>query len=88
MIIYSKSEIARLEESFPDSEDPSNEVDVYQKLRVKRNAYFMPNKNIHYARYIVLKTRPETGEATVAYATRLREKAHECNFGDTYDERY
>ena len=37
--------------------------------------------------YILLKTMPETGEATVAYATRLREKAHECEFSDTYDER-
>ena len=40
----------------------------------------MPKKIKHYARYIFLKTRPETGEATVAYATRLREKAHKCDF--------
>ena len=44
-------------------------------------------KNKHYARFIFLKTRPEAGEATVAYATRLREKAHECEFGDTNDGR-
>ena len=30
--------------------------------------------------------KPETGEVTVAYATRLREKAHDCEFGDTCDE--
>ena len=40
-----------------------------------------------YVRYIFLKTIPEAGEATVTYATRLREKAIECEFGDTQDER-
>ena len=33
------------------------------------------------------KTRPEIGETTVSYATRLREKAHECNFGDNRDQK-
>ena len=46
----------------------------------------MPKKNKHYARYAMLKTRPEVGEAIVAYTTRLQEKAHDCEFGDTYDE--
>ena len=27
------------------------------------------------------------GETTVAYATRLREKAHDCDFGTNCDER-
>ena len=71
----------------PDPEDPRKKLDEYQKLRIKLNEYFLPKKNKHYARFIFLKTRPEAGEATVAYATRLREKAHECEFGDTNDER-
>ena len=87
LIIYGGSEIARLEKSLPDPEDPRKELDEYQKLRIKLNEYFLPKKNKHYARFIFLKTRPEAGEATVAYATRLREKAHECEFGDTNDER-
>ena len=87
LIIYGGSEIARLEKSLPDPEDPRKELDEYQKLRKKLNEYFFLMKNKHYARYIFLKTRPEAGEATVAYATRLREKAHECEFGDTNDER-
>ena len=87
LIIYGGSKIARLEKSLPDPEDPRKELDEYQKLRKKLNEYFLPKKNKHYARYIFLKTRPEAGEATVAYATRLREKAHECEFGDTNDER-
>ena len=87
LIIYGGSEIARLEKSLPDPEDPRKELDEYQKLRKKLNEYFLPKKNNHYSRYMFLKTRPEAGEATVAYATRLREKAHACEFGDTNDER-
>ena len=87
LIIYGGSEIARLVKSLPDPGDPRRQLDSYEKLRVKLNADFMPKKNKHYARYIFLKTRPEAGEATFTYATRLREKAIECEFGDTQDER-
>ena len=31
--------------------------------------------------------RPEIGETTDAYATRLREKAHDCDFGSNCDDR-
>ena len=31
--------------------------------------------------------RPHVGETISAYAARLREKAKECEFGDTFDER-
>ena len=43
--------------------------------------------NKHYARYIFLKMRPDMGETTAAYVTRLREKAHDCDFGTNCDER-
>ena len=62
LIIYGGSEIARLEKSLPDPEDPRKELDEYQKLRIKLNEYFLPKKNKHYARFIFLKTRPEAGE--------------------------
>ena len=39
----------------------------------------MPKRNEHHARYIFLKI---AGETTVTYATRLREKAQDCEFGD------
>ena len=87
LIIYGGSEIGRLEKSLPGPEDPRKELDEYQRLRLKLNECFLPKKNKHYARFIFLKTRPEAGEATVTYATRLREKAHECEFGETNDER-
>ena len=76
LIMYGGSEITRLEKNLPDPEDPRKELDEYQKLRIKPNEYYLPKKNKHYARFIFLKTRPEAGEATVAYATILREKAH------------
>ena len=31
--------------------------------------------------------RPTPGERTVAYGTRLREKASECDFGDSCEDR-
>lgn len=84
MIIYGGQEIARLEKSLSD---PVDGIDVYQKLRQKLNDYYIPKRNKHYSRYMFLKKRPEIGETTVTYATRLREKAHECDFGTNSDER-
>ena len=34
-----------------------------------------------------MKMRPHVGETTSAYVVRLREKAKECEFGTTFDER-
>ena len=50
------------------------------------NYYFAPKKNIHFARYLFLKMKPHTGEGTVSYAARLREKSMSCDFHDD-DER-
>ena len=83
MIIYGANEIARLEKSLPDPETG----DAYTKLRTKLNGHFTPKKNKHHARYFFLKMRPHVGETISAYAARLREKAKECEFGDTFDER-
>ena len=83
IIIYGGKEIARLEKSLPDPET----ADVYLKLRTKLNDHFTPKKNKHHARYLFLKMRPHVGETTSAYAARLREKAKECEFGATFDER-
>ena len=87
IIIYGGQEIARLERSLSDPENPQCELDVYKKLRKKLNDYFIPKKNTQYSRYMFLKMHPGREETTVAYTTRLREKAHDCNFGSNYDER-
>ena len=52
------------------------------KLKGKLNDYFAPKKNAHYSRYMFLKMRPQSGESTVSYAARLREKAKNCDFHD------
>lgn len=73
MLIFGCKEIARLEKSLPDPDGDSNE---YEKLRKKLNDYFAPKQNKHYARYVFLKMRPFAGEATTAYAARLRKQKH------------
>ena len=87
LIIYGGKEIARLEKSLSDPADPDGEMNDYEKLRKKLNDYFSPKRNKHYARYMFLKMIPLAGEATVSYAARLREKAYECEFGNTFDDR-
>ena len=47
----------------------------------------MPQRNKYYARYLFLKTTPKAGESTISFATRLRENALECEFGDNLEER-
>lgn len=84
LIIYGGKEIARLEKSLPD---PTGEPNVYQKLRKKLNTYFLPKRNKHYALYVFLKMKPMEGESTVSYATRLWEKAQDCEFGNNLDDR-
>ena len=81
IIIYKGQQIARLARSLPDPEDHKGEFDEYKKLRTKLNDYFISKRNRHYARYLFLKLRPEREESTVAYATRLREKTWDSNFG-------
>ncbi|XP_053376601.1 uncharacterized protein LOC123533440 [Mercenaria mercenaria] len=83
MLIYGGVEIRRLDKSL---QDPGGEGDVYSKLKSKLTDYFAPKKNIHFCRYVFLKTRPQPGENTVSYAARLREKAKNCDFHDC-DER-
>ncbi|CAG2215513.1 unnamed protein product [Mytilus edulis] len=83
MIIYGGKEISRLEKSTPDPVD--RRMDVYEKLKKKLNDYFAPKKNKHYARYVFWKMRPINGESTVAYATRLRERAADCEFENQDD---
>ena len=74
-IIYGGKEVAKLEKSLPDPETDN----PYEKMRTKLNNHYLPKKNKHYSRY--------SGESTSNYAARLREKATDCEFGDTHDDR-
>ena len=80
LIIYGGKEIARLEKTLPN---PEGDLDEYLKLRTKLKEYFLPKRNKLYARYIFMQIRPLPEETTISYATRLREKAHKCEFGET-----
>jgi len=83
LIIYGGKEIARLEKSLADPEN--GELNEYERLREKLCNYYAPKKNKHYSRYIFSKLRPLCGESTTAYATRLREKSHDCEFENEDD---
>ena len=61
-------------------------MDGYQKVKKKLNDYIVPKIIKQYGRYMYLKSRSEAGEAIVAFATRLREKAHGCDFGSSNDD--
>ena len=84
LIIFGGREIAYLEKYLPE---PDGKLDEYQKLKKKLNKHFLPRRNQYLARYLFQKMRPRPGERTVAYAARLREEAHNCEFGDNYEER-
>jgi glycyl-tRNA synthetase alpha subunit len=83
LIIYGGKQVAKLEKSLPNPESGN----PYEKLRTKLNNHYLPKKNKHYARYQFLKLRPNPGESTSSYAARLREKATDCEFVDTHDDR-
>ena len=84
LIIYGGREIARLEKALPV---PCGKLNEYEKLKIKLNTYFLPRRNKYYARYLFLKMTPRAGETTISFATRLRENALECEFGDNLEER-
>ena len=84
LLIFGGRELRRLDKYLPDLAD---NLDEYQKIRKKLNDYYVPRRNIYFERYLFLKMRPTPGERTVAYGTRLREKASECDFGDSCEDR-
>ena len=76
MIIYRGQEFARPEKSLPDPEQPEgegNQMDDYEKLKMKLNGYYLSKRNKHHARYVFLKMKPQHGESTASYAARLLE---------------
>ena len=84
LLIFGGRELRRLDKYLPDLAD---NLDEYQKIRKKLNDYYLARRNIYFERYLFLKMRPAPGERTVAYGTRLREKASESDFGDSCEDR-
>lgn len=75
----------RLEKSLKN--DITAGTDEYDVLKNKINKYFLPKKNKHHSRYVFSKIKPERGEIIGCYVSRLREKANDCEFGNTTEER-
>ena len=84
LMIYGGREIARLEKALPD---PCGKLNEYEKLKIKLNTHFLPQRNKYYARYLFLKITPRVEETTISFATRLRENALACEFVDNLEER-
>ena len=85
MIIFGGRELACLEKSLPNPTDEG--MNDYDRLQSKINAYFIPKRNKHYARYQFLNMQNTASETAASYAARLREKANKCNFGETLEDR-
>jgi len=62
-------------------------ADGYEQLKKKLNRYFRPRQNKQHARYQFLKMTQRAGESIAAYAARLREKARDCEFEATEEDR-
>ena len=84
LLIFGGQEITRLNKWLPD---PSGKLDNYEKVKKKLNDFYVPKINKHYARYMFLKMRPRPRERTIAYWTRLREHAYDCEFNESCDDR-
>ena len=69
--LFGGKDSAYLEKYLPE---PDGILDEYQKLKKNLNAYFLPRRNKYLVRYLFLKMRARTGEWTVVYAIRFRER--------------
>jgi hypothetical protein len=74
LLIYGSKEIVRLNKRLKN--ERAEELDEYAVL-----------KNKHHARYTFLRTKQERREKIGSYVSRLREKANDCEFGETMQER-
>ena len=54
----------------------------YQKAKATLNKYFKPQANVPYERLCFRETSQRANETVEQFVTRLRQKAHTCEFGD------
>ena len=50
------------------------------------NKHFKLQANVPYKRLVFRETKQSASETVEQYITRLRQKAHTCEFGDTCEE--
>jgi len=84
LLIYAGNEVEDIHDSLPDPVKPEGVTDVqwteYAKSLHKLNAYFVPQKSNDFAIFELMNIKPEEGEATHNYASRLRKAAAKCDF--------
>ena len=85
LIIYGGRDIADLEDSLPDVETTDPPTDDYKKFIRKLDKYFLPKKNIDYARFQVGNLRQEEDESLAKYFARVREIAKKFEYHDEND---
>ena len=70
----------RSRNSLPDVETTDPPADDYTKFIRKLDKYFLPKKNIDYARFQVGNLRQEEDESLAKYFARVREIAKKCEY--------
>ena len=58
----------------------------YVKAVNELNKYFKPQANVPYERLVFRETKQTVSETIEQYVTRLRQKAHTCDFADSCEE--
>ena len=58
----------------------------YVKAVNALNKHFKPQANVPYERLVFRETKQTVSETIEQYVTRLRQKAHTCDFGDSCEE--
>ena len=84
LLIYGGQQIADLEDTLPEIENPDG-VDDYTQLIKKLDKHFLPRKNKDYARFQFGNLTQDAHESMAKYYTRLRDIAKKCEFGDEND---
>ena len=91
LIIYGGKEVARLAKTLPDpTVKPdyalqTEQLDAYTRVKWKITDFYTVKKNKHHSRFLFNNMKQEHGEGVVSYATRLRERATECEFENLED---
>ena len=85
LIIYGGRDIGDLEDSLPDVETTDPPTGDYTKFIRKLDKYFLPKKNIDYARFPFGNLRQEEDESLAKYFARVREIAKKCEYHDESD---
>jgi hypothetical protein len=69
--------------TLPEETEGTN---VFVKAISALNKHFKPQANVSYERLVFRETKQSVSETVEQYITRLRQKAHTCEFGETCEE--